>query len=986
MLRNLRTSTKVVAGFSVMLIILAGLGITGFVMFSKVDSQVSGLQNHSLAAVKNSTGVERAAFETILEEKNFLLLKKDEIHQKAQKKLRELVACLDQVDKIADSYDDVDLAKKSQDVRALATQYGKLYDEGVAALKNNQAGEATMDEKGTLVANEAAAYMAAKKAEYLEAKNALAIVNRIESLAWQTRYARQKLKAEKNDKHLATIDKNCQTLAKYCDQLEKMHPDGEEQKQIDVARKAARDYFETAKQHYEEQKRDEKSVKLAELDRQNSAAGNAVGRAAEEYLADKETKVGKVADAVFIVADIANEANTTRLNEKGYILSQDAKYWKALNDHIAKLHELYDSLRKVSLTDEDKQRIERADKATEEYLVAAKAWVANDDKLRQQILPEMKRGGETVLATAQTAENEAWKASGDAAATVAGIVASSKLLIVGALIVGVLVVALLAFFISKSIASVLRTLVGEARRLADAAVAGQLQTRGNPQLVSQEFRPIVEGVNSTLDAVISPLKVAADYVDRISKGDIPPAITDSYNGEFNEIKNNLNQCIAAVNAMTADAVMLAQAGVEGRLSTRADAARHQGAFREIVAGVNQTLDAVIGPLNVAAEYVDRISKGDIPEKISDNYNGDFNAIKNNLNRCIDAVTGLIDESMTLANAAECGVLDARADEAAFQGKYRAIIQGMNKTLAGFATPIRDIGQVLQRLAKKDFSCAVDTEYPGAYGELRDNVNLVVTSIRQAIGLIHESASQFAEGSRVIAESSQTLASGAQAQSASVEQMTASIEELARSVENVKESATAANKVAQEANRLAEQGGLAVKKSTEAMEQIRASSGQIAEIIQVISEIAGQTNLLALNAAIEAARAGEHGMGFAVVADEVRKLAERSNQAAREISTLIKESTARVEEGATLSDQTGTSLQQIIVAAQGTAAKIAEIAAATAQQAANAEEVSKAIQGVAQVTEQSAAGSEEMASSSEELGAQATTLRTLVGEFTVGAAH
>ena len=81
--------------------------------------------------------------------------------------------------------------------------------------------------------------------------------------------------------------------------------------------------------------------------------------------------------------------------------------------------------------------------------------------------------------------------------------------------------------------------------------------------------------------------------------------------------------------------------MEGRLDTRADASRHGGDFAKIVNGVNQTLDAVIGPLNVAAEYVERISKGDIPAKITDNYNGDFNEIKNNLNTCIDAVNDLV---------------------------------------------------------------------------------------------------------------------------------------------------------------------------------------------------------------------------------------------------------------------------------------------------------------------------------------------------------
>jgi methyl-accepting chemotaxis protein len=299
--------------------------------------------------------------------------------------------------------------------------------------------------------------------------------------------------------------------------------------------------------------------------------------------------------------------------------------------------------------------------------------------------------------------------------------------------------------------------------------------------------------------------------------------------------------------------------------------------------------------------------------------------------------------------------------------------------------VNNLLSVVSAAAAGDLTRNVTVSGDDVVGQLAGGLAEMIGQLRDVIGQVVEGASQFTEGSRVIAESSQSLAEGAQTQSAAAEEMSASIQELVRSIDNVKDDANEAHRAAAATSELAAQGGAAVRKSVEAMQRIKKSSDQIGEIIQVISDIASQTNLLALNAAIEAARAGEHGMGFAVVADEVRKLAERSSQAAGEISQLIKESTERVQDGASLSEETGAALDKIVASIDLTAEKIGVIARATVEQAHGAKEVGTAIERVAEITEQTAAGSEEMASSSEQLGAQANSMSQLVSRFKTEAA-
>jgi methyl-accepting chemotaxis protein len=520
----------------------------------------------------------------------------------------------------------------------------------------------------------------------------------------------------------------------------------------------------------------------------------------------------------------------------------------------------------------------------------------------------------------------------------------------------------------EAVQHAVQSMSADASLLVTAAVEGRLATRADASKHQGDFRKIVEGVNSTLDSVITPLNMAANYVDRISKGDIPAKITDSYNGDFNLIKNNLNTCIDAVDKLVADAGMLTKAAVEGRLATRADASKHQGDFRKIVEGVNSTLDSVITPLNVAANYVDRISKGDIPAKITDSYNGDFNLIKNNLNTCIDAVDKLVADAKLLSAAAIAGRLETRADASQHQGDFRKIVDGVNGTLDAIVGPINEVRRIMTAIEQGDLTQNITNDYQGDFKALKEAVNNTVAKLSDTITQVRTAADALTNASGQVSATAQSLSQSSSEQAASVEESSASVEQMSASINQNAENAKVTDSMASKAAVEATEGGDAVKNTVDAMKKI-------AQKIGIIDDIAYQTNLLALNAAIEAARAGEHGKGFAVVAAEVRKLAERSQVAAQEIGGLAGDSVG-------LAERAGHLLDEIVPSIRKTSDLVQEIASASQEQSSGVAQINNAMNQLNQATQQNASASEELAATAEELGGQAEQLQQLMLFFTI----
>jgi methyl-accepting chemotaxis protein len=629
---------------------------------------------------------------------------------------------------------------------------------------------------------------------------------------------------------------------------------------------------------------------------------------------------------------------------------------------------------------------------------------------------------------------------------------------------------------------VVTTRTADIQAMAEAMAAGNLSYRPDPNKYTGYNGKMIAGMNRMLDGATGPLYIAAKFLDQISKGEIPQKITESYIGDFNTIKNNMNACVdglaslqecdevlkrMAVNdytlqvegnapgvfgemaratndvhsrithlastvtliskgdltdlpayrkigrrserdvlvpaliqlmeslkALVDDATMLAKAAVDGKLSARADAGKHQGDYRNVVEGVNATLDAVIGPLNVAADYVDKISRGAIPAKITAQYNGDFNTIKNNLNNCIDAINLLVADAGVLVKAAVEGSLGVRADASKHEGDYRKIVEGVNQTLDAVLEPIQEAATVIEQIASQDLRARVEGKYRGDHAAIKENINRMGVDLHNSIQQIAQSASVLASASEELTASSHQMAGNAEETatqanvvSAAAEQVSKNVSVVATGADQMQTSIREIARSANEAAKIAKNAVRAAETTNQTIGKLGDSSLEIGKVIKVITSIAQQTNLLALNATIEAARAGEAGKGFAVVANEVKELAKETAKATEDIGQKIeaiqsdtKGAVQAIAEIGAVINQVNDISNTIASAVEEQTVTTNEIGRNVAEAARGTSDIAKNISGVALAAQNTTQGASDSQKAASSLAAMASQLQAIVSKF------
>ena len=577
-----------------------------------------------------------------------------------------------------------------------------------------------------------------------------------------------------------------------------------------------------------------------------------------------------------------------------------------------------DAYRATSLTPEEKVDLDKFDTNyaifLAEYDKTTKAADANDEKTVDAALAA---GSPLITARTNTvaAYKDIIKINEDVAAQLnkqtADAASAGAMYLAILSIAGILIGLGVAIYLSKSITGPIDQVATNLKELRKGHLSVRLNLNRKDEIgdMAKTMDTYAEGQQ----------KWVIGTMQKIAEGDLSSKLKAA--DAQDEVVPALQTTIDSIAALVAEANMLSKAAVAGQLSTRGNADKFKGGYREVVAGVNQTLDAVVGPVNEAMRVSNEYAQGNFTARVDEKLNvqGDFVKFKQALNNIGIEVS----KSMTSINQS-VGDLAASAEEAnASVEEVSAGSAQVARNASGVSVNAEKATQGVEQVQK-------------AMEDLSRTIQDVATKSELVAKIVQDTTNFSKEGMELAQKTEQGM-------------------------QGITKSSNDVNQI---------------------IGEIKGQMDKISEIVNLITDLANQTNLLALNAAIEAARAGDAGRGFAVVATEVKSLAVESRASAERISEMIDSlqkqtqnavdavtaSNVGVREGSEALHETLSSFNKIVSSIDKISQNVSEVAAAAEEQAASVEEVTASVNEVGGLMQATTREATDAAAASEESSA------------------
>ena len=488
---------------------------------------------------------------------------------------------------------------------------------------------------------------------------------------------------------------------------------------------------------------------------------------------------------------------------------------------------------------------------------------------------------------------------------------------------------------------------------------------------------VLRGIKVDQELLPKMEKVAVDA----NRGVLESRVTHIPQGHrYEECAWSINEMMDQVETVFRETSTTLNRMVVGNYGRNTQPMGLNGLYPDLLTTIADVQNRVQKTMDSLSMVMKGLGEGDLSVRMGNDVEELF---RDQVNSAMVAIDEVLKQFGSIVGRLEEGDFSQRMDLQGVQGDLHVLGVNINLSMESFEAAISETVSVAVLMGNGDLTQQIAGDFRGALKQLKESINATQSKLSEIVGKVRVNAAGVKTSSVEVSNGSQDLASRTSQQAASLEETAASMEQIASTVNLNADNADLASKLADESVQHVVQGSEVISNAVEAMAGINESSSKISEIISLIDGIAFQTNLLALNAAVEAARAGDHGRGFAVVAGEVRSLAQRSADAAKDIKSLIEDSTTRIAEGGRLVGESGDSLDAIQVSIKKMNDIAREIALSAKEQTQGIAQVNTAVTQLDSVTQENAALVEETAAASEHLNHQADQLAQMVSFFNVG---